>query len=196
MSLTIRPHPYRATDTLAIYKTKGVAMRFVFNMLTLWLVMGTAHAGGFHQLEEWFDNGQKISLEEDFGVIEGTWTGRCYTDKASNVPMAAIVEFFYSERSQHGPAFDGEDVHKVLLQVNSEVDADFYDRDAPSLTDTSPLSSWRDLEDCVSSLCFYDYKGESEVLLFLRKHGEYLVTAGGQDDNFARCYYFRPDSGE
>ena len=157
-------------------------------LLALWLVMETAYAAMFHQMHGWFKAGQKLNLEE----VLGTWVGRCYKED-SDRPIATVLEFFYSEHSQHGPAFDGESPHKAIEHIDSEVEPDFYDSDPPSLKDTSSLSSWWDFGRCGSDVCHSEPKGSVSFV----KYGDYVVRSGNLDDGVARaCYYFRPKSGD
>ena len=99
----------------------------VLTLLALWLVMETASAYIYHDLEKRFGAGQNVTFEEALGI----WVGRCYEEKDPGRPIAAVVEFFYSERAQHGPAFDEEFAHKVISHVDSEIEPDFMTRVRP-----------------------------------------------------------------
>ena len=163
-------------------------MTIVFRVLVLWLVMETASADAFYELGKWFDAGQTATFEE----VQGTWAGRCFDEEYTDRPIAAIVEFFSSERSQRGPAFDGKQVNKAIVHMDSEVEPDFYDSGASSLKDTSSLFSWINLETCSSDLCLF---GTNRNMV-IRKHGDYLVSRGHLDSVAIKCYYFRPESGD
>ena len=94
-------------------------MKNAFGVLELWLVTGTAAAGVYHVLEGYYYEGQAGRFDE----VQGTWAGRCYEESDPDRPIAAAVEFFYSDPSRHGLMFVALCLHRkrvnqvLLLQA-------------------------------------------------------------------------------
>ena len=148
-------------------------MKNSLNVVALRLVTGAAAAGVYHIPEEYFDEGQAARFDE----VQGIWAGRCCEESEPDRPIAAAVEVFYSDRSQHGPRFAGQEHYTniAIHHTDRQVEPDFYDSMVPDLQGTMSLLSWRNVSRCSmvseEALCIHRSGFSREASL--KKHGDY-----------------------